>query len=115
MSLTLTALAGELPGFQLARQKQHGWIPTFFNPSSGDSRMSQVSTTACLLGSVFTPTSPCFSLWDGSASILPLGWSTKCPATDYSSPDRFEVQQVEASVLNAQLFPAAGVVFIPFW
>ena len=56
VSLTLTALAGELPGFQLARQKQHGWIPTFFNASSGDSRMSQVSTTACLLGSVFTPT-----------------------------------------------------------
>ena len=41
VSLTLTALAGELPGFQLARQKQHGWIPTFFNASSGDSRMSQ--------------------------------------------------------------------------
>ena len=27
VTLTLTALAGELPGFTLARQKKHGWIP----------------------------------------------------------------------------------------
>lgn len=32
---TLTALAGELPGFRLARQARHGWIPTFFNRSTG--------------------------------------------------------------------------------
>lgn len=33
--LSLRALAGELPGFTLARQKKHGWIPTFFNASTG--------------------------------------------------------------------------------
>jgi hypothetical protein len=27
--------SGELPGFTLARQKQHGWIPTFFNATNG--------------------------------------------------------------------------------
>ena len=32
---TLTALAGELPGFLLSRQHQDGWIPTFFSRSTG--------------------------------------------------------------------------------
>ena len=35
VKLSLTALAGELPGFKLARQKAHGWIPTFFNATTG--------------------------------------------------------------------------------
>ena len=35
VNLTLTALAGELPGFTLARQASDGWIPTFFNRSTG--------------------------------------------------------------------------------
>eukprot|EP01079_Euglenida_sp_SAG-EU17-18_P005245 gene5245-5301_t len=35
VNLTLTALAGELPGFNLARQAADGWIPTFFNRSTG--------------------------------------------------------------------------------
>ena len=32
---TLTALAGELPGFLLSRQHQDGWIPTFFSRETG--------------------------------------------------------------------------------
>ena len=35
VNLTLTALAGELPGFALARQARHGWIPTFVNRTTG--------------------------------------------------------------------------------
>ena len=35
VNLSLTALAGELPGFKLARQAADGWIPTFFNRTSG--------------------------------------------------------------------------------
>jgi hypothetical protein len=35
VQLSLTALAGELPGFTLKRQQSHGWIPTFFNATSG--------------------------------------------------------------------------------
>eukprot|EP00927_Polykrikos_kofoidii_P040306 TRINITY_DN34489_c0_g1_i1.p1 TRINITY_DN34489_c0_g1~~TRINITY_DN34489_c0_g1_i1.p1 ORF type:complete len:594 (-),score=51.23 TRINITY_DN34489_c0_g1_i1:164-1945(-) len=34
--LTLKSLSGELPGFQLARQASDGWIPTFFNRSTGE-------------------------------------------------------------------------------
>jgi hypothetical protein len=33
--LTLSALAGELPGFHLKRQVPDGWIPTFFNKTTG--------------------------------------------------------------------------------
>lgn len=36
VNLTLTALAGELPGFRLTRQAADGWIPTFFNRSTGE-------------------------------------------------------------------------------
>lgn len=35
VNASLTALAGELPGFSLVRQAAAGWIPTFFNRSSG--------------------------------------------------------------------------------
>jgi hypothetical protein len=33
--LSLSALAGELPRFRLPRQARDGWIPTFFNRSTG--------------------------------------------------------------------------------
>jgi len=36
ITLSMSALAGELDGFKLFRQKQNGWIPTFFNRSTGD-------------------------------------------------------------------------------
>jgi hypothetical protein len=35
VTLSLRALAGELPGFALVRQARAGWIPTFFNRSTG--------------------------------------------------------------------------------
>lgn len=47
VKVTLSALAGELPGFKLARQESDGWIPTFFNRSTGAAlgRGPQVYTT----------------------------------------------------------------------
>ena len=32
VTLSLTALAGELPGFTLARREKHGWIPVRADP-----------------------------------------------------------------------------------
>jgi hypothetical protein len=41
ITLSLRALAGELPGFALVRQARAGWIPTFFNRSTGASVYGQ--------------------------------------------------------------------------
>ncbi len=42
-------------------------------------------------------------------------WGTACPATDWTQPDRYEVESVRPTLSGAQLFPSAGVVLVPFW
>eukprot|EP01043_Picozoa_sp_COSAG02_P045185 COSAG02_NODE_4108_length_5768_cov_66.257717_4_plen_544_part_00 len=42
-------------------------------------------------------------------------WGTACPATDWTQPDRYEVESVHPTFSGAQLFPPAGVVLVPFW
>jgi hypothetical protein len=41
--------------------------------------------------------------------------STACPATDWTQPDRYDVQSVRPTLSGAQMFPSAGVVLVPFW
>jgi len=36
-NVTLSAFAGELPGFAISRQAAHGWLPTFFSKVDGSS------------------------------------------------------------------------------
>lgn len=42
-------------------------------------------------------------------------FGTACPATDWTQPDRYEVESVCPRLARAQLFPKAGVVLVPFW
>eukprot|EP00927_Polykrikos_kofoidii_P053890 TRINITY_DN48413_c0_g1_i1.p1 TRINITY_DN48413_c0_g1~~TRINITY_DN48413_c0_g1_i1.p1 ORF type:complete len:640 (-),score=54.90 TRINITY_DN48413_c0_g1_i1:72-1952(-) len=56
VNLTLSALAGKLPGFTLARHKR-GWLPTFFDRETGASdatRYSMVDTGLNMAGVLFS-------------------------------------------------------------
>ena len=73
VNLTLTALAGELPGFTLARQASDGWIPTFFNRSTGAKLGKSQPYTVLDSGlNVRTRTLHCVAL---RSTVVLLGWA----------------------------------------
>ena len=95
---TLRAFAGELPGFAIPRQAQHGWLPTFFSKLDGSS--SDAAFTVFDSGS------------NAAAALFAREWWTATSAAGDATP---EARALTASIarLAKKLFHAVDFSTFP--
>ena len=112
-NVTLSAFAGELPGFAIPRQPQHGWLPTSFSRVDGSS--SDRAFTVFDSGSNAAAALFAREWWSGTSAVGDSSPAARALTANIARLAKKVFNAVDFSTfpVNASGWPAPDGTFIP--